>query len=1150
MEKRLRRPLVMLLIASLILNLIIGLGALAPKSAKAELLTAPIINWTARTANVKSSCLYVPTDQFHNLNWTQLGSIVLDTVGFDNIWNKANGTIADWTYFGPSGMQIQRFHGWFDIPEGFDPTSFYAFRNISDDLRKEYKIDAKYSVIIDNEMMCFVYPFIDQNKDGINDMTDGDLTNYEITDSNFMSYFSFYSGTGQATGIFDFNGVKNDTYGPNISGVGFPCQAPEDNTGTIITAAMAAYAGVEILRWEIDLFACDWGQVGEFPIGFIEAKESTSDSVVVINYYFDKIDPSNRIGYFTDKTRAVGDKYNVSPGTKNGELDNYLATAKNLGGATNYVSGVQTGGTLTVEQGLNVINILYTKPRDANVTVHYEDGSGNTIAPDLIGALASGTKLDESGTIIVADGGAGQPTQVMKSIGNYTFSHCVPNGGLTLTAGPNVLTLVYDPIQYAVNFVSANASYSGVEGTAATQYVEMGGNVVDPTPKLTAGTFYPEYGQKKFLGWFESNSALDTTPVTFPLTLTTGNVNTTTRTKTLYARWEDGIKVTFLVQNSDYTGDRNITQYVLAGESPANPNPDLLKPGTLYPQYGNKKFLGWFTDPTSGTQFNFGTGTVTVDTTLYGHWEQHWTVSFANTNGNTVQPQTVPNNGKATEPSVLIPQNFRFFGWSTSPTAAPAATEGDNDAQYDFDTPITADTTIYGVWNPSVFSVTFDVNGGDWDTTGLAPDILPRKFEYVPANTSGTYGSAPFEYDARTFTVKPVRVGYKFDVWSPTPTTEPHTSGNATYYAQWEVIDYDIDYIWSDSTAYPVTNPTLPDSAFPETYNVLSTFPLPIGNPTRNGYTFIGYTSEYSDFPYTPIQIHPTEPYSIKQGGIGNVTLTAYWDATQYDITYNLDGGVNNSANPTIYTANVTPLPIANPTKTNYNFTGWTATGGLTITAETKNLAIAAGTFGNIALTAHWAAADFNITYILDGGVNDPENPQTYTVEDAFSIANPTRTNHNFTGWTATGGLTVVTEIKDLAVPLGTFGAITLTAHWAGDVDYPSQSPTPTPTSSPDENPTDEPSDGSTPAPTDNPTGEPNEPNATPEVPPIAPTEPTSTPGASTSSAPPSETEQVPTNPANPTNPVETGDTGFILLAVLLIASGASIAALVKRRVK
>ena len=69
----------------------------------------------------------------------------------------------------------------------------------------------------------------------------------------------------------------------------------------------------------------------------------------------------------------------------------------------------------------------------------------------------------------------------------------------------------------------------------------------------------------------------------------------------------------------------------------------------------------------------------------------------------------------------------------------------------------------------------------------------------------------------------------------------------------------------------------------------------------------------------------------------------------------------------------------------------------------------------------------YGITYYLDGGTNSPDNPETYTVEDTFTLKAPTKQGYAFTGWTSDGE----TEPKlAVTIPVGTTGGLVFTAHW------------------------------------------------------------------------------------------------------------------------
>lgn len=138
----------------------------------------------------------------------------------------------------------------------------------------------------------------------------------------------------------------------------------------------------------------------------------------------------------------------------------------------------------------------------------------------------------------------------------------------------------------------------------------------------------------------------------------------------------------------------------------------------------------------------------------------------------------------------------------------------------------------------------------------------------------------------------------------------------------------------------------------PAGYNVL-TLPLEVLAPTKAAYKFLGW--------YDNAEFEGEALTAIAAGTRGDVTLYAKWELVEYAINYDLDGGVNNEANPSIYNVEELPLVLAEPTKNGYNFAGW-------YMGETKVTEIVAGTTGEVTLTAKWELATYTITYNLNGG--------------------------------------------------------------------------------------------------------------------------------------------------------------------------------------
>ena len=84
---------------------------------------------------------------------------------------------------------------------------------------------------------------------------------------------------------------------------------------------------------------------------------------------------------------------------------------------------------------------------------------------------------------------------------------------------------------------------------------------------------------------------------------------------------------------------------------------------------------------------------------------------------------------------------------------------------------------------------------------------------------------------------------------------------------------------------------------------------------------------------------------------------------------------------------------VTQPTKTGYTFARWQKTG------ETTPYDYDTPVTEDTTLEAVWSPIKYTITYITNGGVNDPENPGEYTIEDTIDFKNPTRDGYDFKGW-------------------------------------------------------------------------------------------------------------------------------------------------------
>ena len=124
-----------------------------------------------------------------------------------------------------------------------------------------------------------------------------------------------------------------------------------------------------------------------------------------------------------------------------------------------------------------------------------------------------------------------------------------------------------------------------------------------------------------------------------------------------------------------------------------------------------------------------------------------------------------------------------------------------------------------------------------------------------------------------------------------------------TLYAGWKAIQYTV-------TFNPQGGSPTPDSQQVDKGKV-ATEPT---NPTKNGYTFKGWYTEKEC----------KNKYNFSTAVEDNKTLYAGWDANQYNITYVLNGGTNDSSNPSTYRTGDT-VTFKAPTKENSTFLGWYA---------------------------------------------------------------------------------------------------------------------------------------------------------------------------------------------------------------------------------
>lgn len=243
-------------------------------------------------------------------------------------------------------------------------------------------------------------------------------------------------------------------------------------------------------------------------------------------------------------------------------------------------------------------------------------------------------------------------------------------------------------------------------------------------------------------------------------------------------------------------------------------------------------------------------------------------------------------------------------------------------------------------------------------------------------------------------------------------------TGNKTLYAKFRAITYSLTYdLVGGSGDYPAE------------YNV-DTESFSLAQPTKTGYTFTGWTGTDITF--------KTKSLQIPKGSSGNRSYTANWSATNYTITYNLNGG-NVSGNKTSYTIETTAFTLNNPTRTGYTFTGWTGTG---LSIKTMSVEISSGSSGNRAYTANWTINSYTFSY----SVNDSNMGSIACATASGTVLNygtsillsaQPSTGYQFVSWTKGGNAVSLSNSYSLTMP---DNSLTLVANFeaipSGGIEY------------------------------------------------------------------------------------------------------------------
>ena len=156
------------------------------------------------------------------------------------------------------------------------------------------------------------------------------------------------------------------------------------------------------------------------------------------------------------------------------------------------------------------------------------------------------------------------------------------------------------------------------------------------------------------------------------------------------------------------------------------------------------------------------------------------------------------------------------------------------------------------------------------------------------------------------------------------------------------------------------------------------TYTLP--TPTKENADFLGWT-------LSGVEGYITEVKDVKQ----NYVVRANWK-NYYTVSFDLDGGSYAEGTSKVV-ADGTKLELGTPTKSGYNFLGWSL-----VKNATSFVSTLPNVNSNCTVYAIWEARQMKVIFKIDGGVYNGRKYVTYG--GTLNLDTPQRVGYDFVGWT------------------------------------------------------------------------------------------------------------------------------------------------------
>ena len=574
------------------------------------------------------------------------------------------------------------------------------------------------------------------------------------------------------------------------------------------------------------------------------------------------------------KLEGAPNGYKVTPKIKIKEVSEEKYTNLNVQNVE--VKNNSLTGNVQDEQSMNVSNIELALKKDGEtIKKTYTDEDGNYVFSDIEEGKYD-LEIDEDIYEKVSEekvnvSGSSKLNIVVKEVTPYKIELKKQITEMTIVNGGNATTYKYgnlDKVQQALRNVKNMTGEVKYKITAQNTGKKSGVVTVvkDEVPEgLT-------FNKEKNTSWEEKNGVLYNRSLE-GITLNAGekreegltlDIESTSEAKTyinkVTAKGEIYENIVYILDGKTYKEDT-----VLEGEKIKEPKVD------------NKDFKGWYTDKKYTNKYNFN-NEVTKDLVLYGQTEEikEYTVTYVD-NEKIVKTEKVKENGSLTAPKVSK-EGHTFKYWSEEP----------NGKEYDLNTKVTKDITLYSVYDINKYTVTFMNEKEKYDEQqveyggNIEVPTSPLKKYYTfkywsleengdsyDLNTKVTKDITLYSvYDINKYTVtfidkgkeidkqeleagsvviapKVSMEGYKFKYWSEKENGKEYNlnlpiTRNLTLYSVYEINKYNVEFYDSNKLIKTIKV---------DYDNTINSNEVP--TVSKIGYTFTGWIENNKNFDFT-----------------------------------------------------------------------------------------------------------------------------------------------------------------------------------------------------------------------------------------------------------------------------------------------------------